>query len=34
MSSSSRLVSRLMRRDSEDGSPSQILMSIEDRVGD
>jgi len=34
MSSSSRLVSRPMRRDSEDGSPSQMLMSIEDRVGD
>jgi hypothetical protein len=28
------LVSRPMRRDSEDGPPSSMLMSIEDRVGD
>jgi len=34
MSSSSRLVSQPMRRDSEDRSPSQMLTSIEDRVGD
>jgi hypothetical protein len=34
MSSSSRLVSRLMRRDSDGGSPLQILTSIKDRVED
>jgi hypothetical protein len=34
MRSSSWLVSRLMRRDSEDRSPSQMLTSIGDRVGD
>jgi hypothetical protein len=32
--SSSRLVSRPMRRDSEDGPLSQMLTSIEDRGGD
>jgi hypothetical protein len=34
MRSSSWLVSRPMRRDSEDGPPLQILTSIEDRGGD
>ena len=32
--SSSHLVSRPIRRDSDLRSPSQIVMSIEDRVGD
>jgi hypothetical protein len=34
MRSSSWLVSRPMRRDSDIGSPSQMLMSIDDRGGD